>query len=94
MCGGAVEKTSHGDLIRIATELGNISLNPGQEELFWPIPKASAFSLKESSESEGQEPQKSVGHRNDTHDRTSRHWQLLRKELLFQRANRKRSRGS
>ena len=29
---------SHSDLVRITAEFGNVSLNPGQEEIFWRIP--------------------------------------------------------
>ena len=54
--GSAEKKNSHGNLVRIAAELGNISLDPGQEELFWPIPEKSVFSLEGLSETEGQKP--------------------------------------
>ena len=34
VCGGS-GKDLHSDLVRIATELGDVSLDPSQEELLW-----------------------------------------------------------
>jgi len=34
MCGGPT-KDSHGDLVRIAAELSDVSFGPSQEKLFW-----------------------------------------------------------
>ena len=49
-------KVSHSNPVRITTELRNISLDPGQEELFWWIPEPSVFRSKWLRESEGQKP--------------------------------------
>ena len=44
--GGPEMKNSQSNPFRITTELGNVGPDPGQEELFWQIPKSSASKLK------------------------------------------------
>jgi len=42
------KKHSQGDLFRISTELGDMSLNPGQEKLFCQIPEVSVLQCSEN----------------------------------------------
>jgi len=44
----AGKKSSQGDLFRITAELGNMSLNPGQEKLFCRIPEVSVLRCSEN----------------------------------------------
>ena len=54
------EQNSHGNFVRITTELGNISLNPGQEKLFCQTHEVPVFRQREPWGSRGQEPRKFV----------------------------------